>query len=193
MTRAAIPFLAAIAILAPRLIAAQPFTADFRVVTAAPTQSMAGADLDPGIGLGVVLAWRVMPHLHVLGAWDWLHFNSARSFAGSHMDFEETGYSLGLRFEHPLRDEAPVSYRIEGAATWKHIEIENYDGGLIADSGHDAGVEAGAGLRFPLRGAWNLAPMVRYRSLPGDFQTTSFAASGQLKYVAVELAISRRF
>ena len=51
------------------------------------------------------LAVRALKHLHVYGGWDWMHFSSDNSFAGSNMDFEETGYTYGLRYQHPLRGE----------------------------------------------------------------------------------------
>ena len=175
------------------LSAQERLTLDIRTAVAIPTEKFANADLDPGIGFGATLAFRLQPHLHVYGGWDWLHFSADQSFAGSKMDFEETGYTLGLRFEHPIRESSRFAYRIEAGGTYKHIEVENEDGDIVADSDHGAGFEAGAGLLTPIRGGWRLSTMLRYRSLNRDLTVANTTSSGSLRYGALEVGITRRF
>lgn len=176
-----------------RDLQAQRFTADLRGPLAAPTQELAGTDLNTGFGLGATVAYRLQTHLHVYGGWDWLRFRAEQSFAGTDMDFEETGYVFGLRFEHPFRSGSPMLYRLEGGGTYKHVEIENDGGDLIADSGHGLGYELGAGVLVPIGGSWRLAPMVRYRSLSQEFEVGNVRVEGDLRYTAVELGVSYRF
>ena len=175
------------------LAAQQRVSADLRIAVATPTEKLSGADLDPGMGLGATIAVRLQPHLHVYGGWDWMRFRADHSFAGAKMDFEETGYTLGLRFEHPIRETSRFSYRVEAGATYKHIEVENEDGDIIADSDHGAGFEAGAGLLTPLAGSFKLTTMLRYRSLARDFTVANTTSSGSLRYGALEIGITRRF
>ena len=171
---------------------AQGLTADLRAVAATPGK-LAGTELDMGVGFGVTVAWRVQPHLHVYGGWDWLHFGSDNSFAGSDQDFEETGYTFGLRFEHPLGDASRLLYRIEAGGTYKHVEIENVDGDIIADSKHGLGYEAGLGLLWPAGDTWRFGPTIRFRSLSPDFDINGLTTSGTLRYVGLEVGVSRRF
>lgn len=180
--------------LSGQLQAQQRVTVDLRAAAAVAAQKLAGAELDAGVGFGGTLAFRIQPHLHVYGGWDWLHFRADDSFAGSDRDFEETGYTFGLRFEHPVRDEeGRLAYRLEGGGTFKHIEIEDDEGELVADSDHGLGFEVGAALLVPLGNAWRFVPALRYRSLDRDFRIGSTTTDASLRYVALELGISRRF
>ncbi len=77
---------------------------DARVGAALPTQALAGIDLEPGPILGATIAYKLQPHLHVYAGWDWAHFAADKRVAGADRDYEETGYTLGLRFEHPFRE-----------------------------------------------------------------------------------------
>jgi hypothetical protein len=170
---------------------AQRFGVDLRVAPAAPTQELAGADLSTGVGFGGTLAWRLQPHLAVYGGWDWLHFRADRSFAGTDLDFEETGYDLGLRFEHPFAGDEGLRYRIEGGATYKHVEVEDEEGELVSDSGHSFGFEGGAGVVVPFgTGAWRFAPMLRYRSLSPEFTVGGVTTDGKLSYAMLEIGVS---
>lgn len=180
----------ALAVFTPAL-EAQRLTFDFRPVVATPGD-LAGADLEMGVGFGATLAWRLQPHLHLYGGWDWLHFGSGNSFAGSDIDFEETGYTFGLRFQHPLSDASDSFYRIEGGGTYKHVELEDDDGDIIADSKHGLGYEAGIGFLWPM-GGWHFGPTVRFRSLDPEFEISGVTTSGTLRYVGLELSLSRRF
>lgn len=173
------------------VLEAQRLTLDLRPVIAAPN-NLANAELDMGVGFGATLAWRLQPHLHLYGGWDWLHFGSGNSFAGSDIDFEETGYTFGLRFEHPLGDASSLLYRLEAGGTYKHVELEDDDGDIIADSNHELGYEAGLGLLWPM-GAWRFGPTVRLRSLSPAFEINGLTTSGTLRYVGLEVGVSRRF
>jgi hypothetical protein len=146
---------------APSGLQAQRLAVDARTVVATSTQRLAGTDLSVGVGFGATLAYRLQPHLSAYGGWDWLHFQADQSFIGSDMDFEETGYTLGLRFEHPFRGDAGPSFRIEGGGTYKHVEVENPPGDIIADSGHELGFEAGGGVVIPISTARSPAGSLR--------------------------------
>jgi hypothetical protein len=177
---------------APQL-AAQRASFDVRAAVAVPTSKLAGTELQTGFGAGFTLAYRVQPHVHVYGGWDWMHFAADQSFAGANMDFEETGYTFGLRFEHPFRPTSPLAFRIEGGGTYKHNEIENSAGDLVVNSGHGFGFEGGLGLLVPMNGSWGVTPTLRYRSLSRDYTVASSTSEGVLKYLALEVGMSRRF
>ena len=183
----------ALAGMASSAAAQQRTTIDLRTTAVSTITDFADADLSPGVGLGATLAVRLQPHLHLYGGWDWIRFTSDASFAGADRDFEETGYTFGLRFEHPLREASRLSYRLEAGGLYKHIEIESSDGDLVSNSGHGLGFEAGAGLLFPLGDAWRLAPTVRLRSHTPSFTIGAVTTDATMRYVGLELGVSRRF
>jgi hypothetical protein len=173
--------------------AAQRITFDLRGAVAAPLEKLAGTELNTGYGLGATIAYRLQEHLHVYGGWDLIHFSSDNSFAGADMDFEETGYTFGLRFEHPIANMSRTSFRVEGGGTFQHIEIENTAGDIIGDSGHEMGFEVGAGFLIPIGTKWSVTPTLRYRSLTNDFLVGSSTTDVNLRYAALEFGFSRRF
>jgi hypothetical protein len=193
MIRAITALVAAAALVTvPGDLDAQRVATDLRTVVATETQRLAGADLSVGIGFGATIAYQLQPHLAAYGGWDWIHFQAEQSFAGVDMDFEETGYTAGLRFEHPVGS-SDLMFRIEGGATYKHVEIEDVAGAGIADSGHDFGFEAGGGIVFPLGETWRLTPTMRFRSLSPAFAITGVTTKTDFRYAGVELGVSRHF
>lgn len=179
--------------LAPHATHAQRVTIDLRAATGFPSADLADAALDPGYGFGTSIAWRAQEHMHLYGGWDWLHFTAEQSFAGSDLDFDETGYTFGLRFEHPWRGASRLLYRLEAGGTYKHIEVEDADGDPVVDSKHGLGYELGAGLLVPIGRGWRMAPTLRWRALRRDFEIGNVTTSGDLRYVGLEVGLSRRF
>jgi hypothetical protein len=171
---------------------AQQFTLDLRGAVAMPAGDFGDAELNTGFGFGGTVAVRLQPHLHLYGGWDWMRFTADEALAGAEPEVEETGYTFGLRFEHPMGSSRTM-YRLEAGGTYKHFEFEDANGDVAIDSGHGLGFEAGAGLVVPLGGSWRLAPTVRYRALSRDFAVESGTISNDLRYVALEVGLSRRF
>jgi hypothetical protein len=185
--------LAALALIPATLAGQREFTIEARPNFVVPTGKLAGASLETGPAFGAIASIRLQPHLHLYGGWDWARFEAASSFAGPDRSFEQTGYSLGLRFEHPCPRHPALALRVEGGGTWQHVEIENSAGEIIADSKHSTGYEAGAGAALSLGDDWKLVPMARYRSLSPKFTIGSTTTFGNLRYVGAELALSRSF
>jgi hypothetical protein len=194
MVRAFIALAAASALLgAYNDIAAQRVAVDVRAVGATSTQRLAGADLSVGLGFGMTVGCHLRPHLLAYGGWDWMHFQADQSFTGPDMDFHETGYTAGLRFEHPMGAESLTLIRIEGGATYKHVEIENVGGDIVGDSGHRFGFEGGGGLVFRLGEDRRLTPTLRFRSLSPAFDITGVTTKTELRYAGIELGMSWKY
>jgi hypothetical protein len=164
-----------------------------RPTFAIPVSKLAGASLETGPAFGAIASIQLQQHLHLYGGWDWAHFGAATSFAGPDRSFEQTGYSLGLRFEHPCPRHTSLALRVEGGGTYQHIEIENTAGEIVSDSKHSMGYEAALGVALSLGEDWKLVPMARYRSLSPKFTIGSTTTPGNLRYVAAEFALSRSF
>jgi hypothetical protein len=165
---------------------------ELRVNAAVPTQDVQDSELGGGLGAEATLGYRFMPHLAAYAGWDWIHFGPSASFAGPDMDFEETGYAFGLRFEHPLAQSGLAGW-VRGGGIYDHIEIEDDNGDVVADSGHGLGWEAALGLAVPMGTAWSLTPGVRFRSLSRDIEMGNVTTPVDLRYLAVVIGFARRF
>lgn len=156
------------------------------------TEDLGNASLGTGFGFEGTVGYRVQPHLWAYAGWDWHRFPSNVSTVAD-SDFEETGYVLGLQFEHPIRRSEAIAVRLRAGGTYNHIEVENSVGSLVADSDHGLGWEAGAGLALRLDDRWQVVPGVRFRSLSRDLALGGANTPADLRYVAVEVGFSRRF
>ncbi len=156
------------------------------------TTDLGDANLKTGFGAEATIAYRFLPHLGLYAGWSWNRFNGGQSFAGNEADFEETGYTYGLQFIHPIND-SKISYLIRAGGLWNHIEVEATDGGRVADSGHGFGWQVEAGLVLPLGDRWRIQPEVRYRSLARDLTVGSVTNAVNLNYVSVGLGIVHAF
>jgi len=156
------------------------------------SSDLAGGSLNTGLGFEAILQYRFMPFTSVYGGWGYSHFNANESFAGSDVDFEQTGYILGLQFKHPIGN-SPVSYFARAGALYCHIETENNSGDIISDTGHGIGWQAAAGIEVALGKNWSLAPGLKYNWLSGE---TDFGGSTyQLDHrtVSARIGIVKRF
>jgi opacity protein-like surface antigen len=156
------------------------------------SSDLAGASLNTGLGYEVILQYRFMPFTSVYGGWGYSHFNADESFAGNDIDFEQTGYILGLQFKHPIGN-SPVSYFARAGMLYSHIETENNDGDIISDTGHGIGWQAAAGIEVALGKNWSLAPGLKYNWLSGE--TDFEGATYQLDHrtVSARIGIIKRF
>lgn len=166
---------------------------DLRAGAALATADLGDADLDIGFGFEGTLMVRTMEHLFAYAGWDWHGFSADQSFAGTDIDFEETGYAFGLLFEHPLTDGVYPAIQLRAGGTASHIEVEDDAGAIIADSGHGVGWEAGAGLALSMGATWRITPGVRFRSLSRDLEIGTVTTPVDLRYVALEIGFSRLF
>jgi len=82
---------------------------------------------------------------------------------------------------------------LRAGGLYDHAEIENTAGDIVADSGHEFGWEAGAGLSVPIGERLALAPGVRYRTFSANVDVGEGTTSVDLTYVAVEVGLSWSF
>jgi opacity protein-like surface antigen len=156
------------------------------------TKDLGDASLKTGFGIEGSIAYQFMPQLGAYAGWGWNKFSADQSFAGSKMDFNETGYCFGLQFVRPFKNSA-VSYMIKGGGIYNHIETENNAGDIINDTGHGLGWQLGAGVKIPLTMRVFLTPEVRYRSLSRDIKTGEVNRPVDLNYVSAGVGLSFRF
>lgn len=166
-----------------------PWSVELRSGASFSTQNLGNAVLRTGFGFEGTCSYRVMTHLETYAGWGWNRFSSEQSFAGPDMDFEETGYTFGLQFIHPIANSS-LSYMVRGGGIYNHIETENSSGDIVANSGHGLGWQAEAGLAIPLSNNMNIIPSVRYRSLDRNTTIGTVTTETHLHYFSTGAALS---
>lgn len=156
------------------------------------TSKLNDASLSTGGGIEGIFHYRFMPHTGIYAGWGWNRFSSDNSFAGKNIDFEETGYVIGLQFKHPVGN-SPFSYYFRGAGLYNHIEIENEEGDIIKDSGHGMGWQVAGGIDLNLGKNWSLTPGVKFNSLIRDIEIEGISKELNLNYVSFRVGILKKF
>ncbi|MBE0638947.1 MAG: outer membrane beta-barrel protein [Bacteroidales bacterium] len=153
---------------------------------------LAGASLNTGLGFETILQYRFMPFTSVYGGWGWVNFNADESFAGPDMDFEQTGYILGLQFMRQIGS-SPVSYFARAGLLYSHIETENNDGDIISNTGHGVGYQVAGGIEVAMGNNWSLAPGIKFNSLSGETEIEGMNYQLDHRYVSARIGVIKRF
>jgi len=169
-----------------------PFSFNFSTGASFASGTLGDADAGTGFGFEGSFAYRFMPHLAAYAGWGWTKFPVEVSFAGAEMDFEETGYTFGLQFVHPL-GVSTLSYVIKAGGIYNHIEIENTKGDITADSKHGLGWRVEGGIDIPLSGRVHLNPAVRYSSLSRPITAGGGTTAVYLRYVSAAVGVTWTF
>ncbi len=156
------------------------------------TKKLGDANLKTGYGFEGAISYYLVPTLSAYAGWSWNKFAANESFAGTKNDFEETGYTFGLRFTNPFEN-TNLSYLIEGGGIYNHMEIENTNGDIIADSKHGLGWQAGVGIVVPVGESFRLVPTVRYRALSRNITLGNIRTPVDLNYVSAGLGLAWKF
>lgn len=183
--------LAAIFAFAAPVAAQQPWAAELRVGGAFPTVDVVG-DLGTGNGVSLegVISYRFIPFLGAYLAWDDVRFSPENSFAGPDVDFLSTGYTAGLRFEHPLTEAVPVGIWLRAGVRYDYLKLEDAANEIIAGTERDVGFEIGGGVAIPLTDGWVVTPGARFRAATHDVQISpSRTEEAQLRHVVVDLGV----
>ncbi|MGM0532353.1 MAG: outer membrane protein [Bacteroidota bacterium] len=151
-----------------------------------------GANLNTGLGFETILQYRFIPFTSVYGGWGYSHFNARESFAGSDIDFEQTGYILGLQFKQSF-GESPISWFVRAGLLYSHIETEDNEGEIISDTGHGAGFQVAGGIEVSLGKNWSLAPGLKYNSLSGETELEGVNYELDLRNVSARMGLVKRF
>lgn len=156
------------------------------------SSDLAGANLNTGLGFETILQYRFMPYTSVYGGWGWVNFNADESFAGPDMDFEQTGYILGLQFMRQIGS-SPVSYFARAGLLYSHIETENNDGDIISNTGHGVGYQVAGGIEVAMGNNWSLAPGIKFNSLSGETEIEGMNYQLDHRYVSARIGVIKRF
>lgn len=159
-----------------------------------PTSKLVGAKLNPRVGGELLLHYNFMPHLGLYGGWGWNQLSADKSFAGDDVDFEETGYIVGLEWKHPFFCSSSLSYYLRGGALYNHIEIENNpEGSIIGDTGHGWGYQFAGGLDISLGKNFHLTPGVKFNSLKRSLNFEGQTYKLRYNYLSIRIGLLYEF
>ena len=180
-------------VLTGSLHAQDRFSVQVRPEVSFATTEFCDANFKNGFGFEVNFTYRFMPYVSVYTGWGWNKFSVDQSFVGTNGDFEETGYACGLQFIHPFHENLSFDYFLKAGAIYNHIEVENSDGVIVADSGHGFGFQVETGLSFSLNDKLKPIPGIKYQTLERGigFEGTSYIVD--LNYLSVGLNLLRVF
>jgi len=156
------------------------------------TRNLGTTELNTGFGIEGTFSYRFMPHLSAFTGWGWNKFSADQSSLGNKLDFEETGYTLGLLFIHPISNSG-IQFLLGGGGIYKHLEVENNTGEIIADSGHGLGWQVEGGLSVGLGNKFSLMPSIRYQALSRELKLNTSNIPVDLNYISLGLGLSWRF
>lgn len=171
------------------LEAQNKWSAEFRPGLNFPSEEIGDSKIETGFGFEATVGYRFMEHLHAYAGWGYNTF----SLEDSEADLDETGYTFGLQFIHPLGSSESLSYLLRAGGLYNHLEFEDGDGDLIDDSGHGLGWQVEAGVDYELGNNWSLHPTVRYRSLSRDLKFDGLTFDTDLNYLSFGLGIAKSF
>lgn len=157
-----------------------------------PISEINGTELNRGFGFEGIFHYRFMPHLGAYAGWGWNSFGADESYAGTDVNFEETGYVLGLQYKHPFGS-SPVSYYVRAGGLYNHVETENSDGDVINNSGHGLGYQVAIGLDIPVGRNWSLTPGFKFSSLDRDSDFNNETIDMNYSYMSLRLGILKTF
>jgi len=156
------------------------------------TRNLAGTSLNTGMGFEGLFSYRFLPHTAIYAGWGWNKFSADQSFAGSHMDFEETGYVYGVQFKHPVENTS-LSYYFRAGGLYNHIELEDKSGNIIGDTGHGTGWQIAGGIELALNDRWHFTPGFKYNSLSRDVEIKGSTYSLNHDYLSLRVGFVRNF
>lgn len=145
-----------------------------------------------GFGFECTFQYRFLPHTGVYGGWgaNWLSTESSNSV--NNMDYEETGYVLGLDFRHPIGD-SKLAYYVRAGALYNHIESENADGEILDDTKHGAGLQLAGGLDVNLGKNWSLTPGIKFNYLSRNTNLEGVQNQLDYQYISTRVGIAKKF
>jgi opacity protein-like surface antigen len=176
------------------LNAQQGFRLEVNGGAAFPLEQVGGGELETGIPLEGLLSYYLTDQFGIYAGWGWTQFSTESAFGGMRLDFEETGYRLGVEFANHI-GESSFGYYVRLGGLFNHIEVEDTDGDIIGDSEHGLGWQAGLGATIDLGSNIELRPGVRYQSLTRDveYDVVLVPAEVELKYIGATLGVHVKF
>lgn len=185
-------FVAVILLFSFQLKAQEKWSVEFRPGLNFTTKDLSNTDTKIGYGFEITGTYKIMPHLATYAGWGWNQFKGEDKFTNEDITFEETGYTFGLMFIHPMGT-SPFSFMGQAGAIYNHIELENNAGDITSDTGHGFGWQIGAGVDYTFAPQLHLRPMLRYRSLSRDLDFENASSEIKLNYISFGIGLAYAF
>ncbi|AVR46349.1 opacity protein [Christiangramia fulva] len=174
------------------LTAQQKWTFEFRPDLNFPTTKIENEKFNTGFGFDASISYKFTSAFGVYAGWGWNIYRIENLPDTGNIDIDETGYTFGVIFSHPISDPS-FSYFLRLGGIYTHLELENGAGDTIASSDHQPGWEIAAGLDFSYFGSFSLLPQIGYRSFSADFSSEDIYPKIDLNNLFFGIGIAKSF
>jgi hypothetical protein len=168
------------------------FSLSIKAGIGVPTHELGGTELKPGFGYEGTMGYQITNFVSAYAGWSQQFFAAKGSFQGLNLDFEETGYTVGIQFTYPAQPDE-VHYSLAAGILYNHIEAENADGDVVADSGHELGAQFEGTIAIPISNTLYLIPFARYRTLDTDITIDDHTTATVLTYIGLGTGVKWTF
>ncbi len=172
--------------------AQEKWSVEFRPGLNFPSNDVGNTEAKVGYGFEIVGAYKIMPHLAAYAGWGWNQFKGEDRVSKDDIILNETGYTFGFQFIHPIGT-SNFSYVAGAGAIYNHIELENNTGDITADTGHGFGWQVAAGIDYEIAPNLSFRPMLRYRSLSRSLEVANVSTDMKLNYFAFGIGLILEF
>jgi len=156
------------------------------------TNKIAHAETKPAYGFEGVFHYRIINNVGIYAGWGWNHMKTKSGFIIEDATFEETGYVIGLQYQQQIGN-SDIDYFLRSGLLYNHIEIENSDGEIVKDTGHEPGLQVAGGIAFPIGNNWQLAPGIKFNALNQDSEINNQKFSLKHQYISMRLGVIKTF
>lgn len=175
------------------LDAQNKWSAEFRPNIDFPTEDIGETELKTGFGFELAISYNFMEHLGAYVGWGYNTFKTTSNLTDFDNDVDQTGYTFGLQFIHPIKEGSNLSYLIRAGGIYNHLEFENSNGDIFEDTGHGFGYEFGAGFDYTFSETWHLRPQIGYRALSRDVDFGTSNVDVDFNYITFGVGIAKSF
>lgn len=151
-----------------------------------------GNELNTGYGFELGLGYIFFPHLSAYAGWTWNSFKGDAFLEFRDVEITESGYKFVLRFMHPVKG-SRWSYLVSAGTVLIHLELEDKHNNNLAESTHELGWEAGAGLHLKLPDNFGLRPVLTFRSYSPRVNVQDSSEKPEMHFLSFNLGISKTF
>lgn len=172
--------------------AQEKWSVEFRPSLNFPVVDVNDTQTKMGFGYEVTGSYNIMPHLAAYAGWGWNQFKGKDNHSADNFTFEESGFTFGFQIIRQIGT-SPFSYLARAGAVYNRIKLENNAGDVAVETSRGLGWQIAAGIDYEFAYNLSLRPMIRYRSLSGDYEFESVSNSIKLNYISFGIGLAVEF
>lgn len=172
--------------------AQEKWSFEFRPNLDFSTTKIGAESIGTGFGFDANISYNFIKNTGIYAGWGWNSYRVKNIPNIEDFDLNQTGYTFGFQYIHSIK-ESPLGYFVRLGSIYAHVEAENDAGINIAETGHEFGWEATAGIYLFNVSSFSLRPQVGYRHFSGDFNSDFNAERLKLHNFFIGIGVVKSF